>query len=56
MCILAVIYGIVVKSRKYFNIGYFVFGIDRDRKYDIKITKFLSDEEIENLAKEIKNV
>ena len=23
---------------------------------DIKITKFLSDEEIENLAKEIKNV
>ena len=27
LCILAVIYGIVVKSRLYFNIGYFVFGI-----------------------------
>ena len=27
LCILAVIYGIAVKSRLYFNIGYFVFGI-----------------------------
>ena len=27
LCILAVIYGIAVKSRMYFNIGYFVFGI-----------------------------
>ena len=27
LCILAVVYGIAVKSRIYFNIGYFVFGI-----------------------------
>ena len=27
LCILAVVYGIAVKSRMYFNIGYFVFGI-----------------------------
>ncbi len=27
LCILAVIYGIAIKSRLYFNIGYFVFGI-----------------------------
>ena len=29
---------------------------EQPNKTDIKITKFLSDEEIENLAKEIKNV
>ena len=29
---------------------------EQPSKTDIKITKFLSDEEIENLAKEIKNV
>ena len=27
LCILAVVYGIAIKSRMYFNIGYFVFGI-----------------------------
>ena len=27
LCIFAVIYGIVAKSRFYFNVGYFVFGI-----------------------------
>ena len=32
------------KNVKVSNDGYFVFGIDRDRKFDIKITKILNGE------------
>ncbi|MBU82284.1 MAG: hypothetical protein CMB88_00755 [Flammeovirgaceae bacterium] len=47
LCILAVIYGIVVKSRKYFNIGYFVFGIFI--VFD-QLTLFASSNDIIHLA------
>ena len=47
LCILAVIYGIVVKSRKYFNTGYFVFGIFI--VFD-QLTLFASSNDIIHLA------
>ena len=47
LCILVVIYGIAVKSRRYFNIGYFVFGIFI--VFD-QLTLFASSNDINHLA------
>ena len=40
------------KNIKVSKEGYFVFGIDRDRKFDILITKFLNDKK-ENITKRV---
>jgi hypothetical protein len=42
------------KNVKVSNEGYFVFGIDRDRKFDLKITKILDNKKKLSLRKFIK--
>ncbi|MDC0403168.1 hypothetical protein OAM14_03355 [Candidatus Pelagibacter sp.] len=44
----------IIIDKKVSKEGYFVFGIDRDRKFDLKITKILDNKKKLSLRKFIK--